>query len=1021
MSEVIHVGTVVFKKAHYSENITDMRIVDTPVGLLLAAVSNKGAGLTIYKVQSASSPVSIFDWEGQPPLKSYFSAPHLEVIEASGTHWLVMTGQQDSLMWGVRHNNNGGWSKFLPLFSAGQLPANIVALNVFEMDGLDYLAVGRDGNMQLKLFSLEADAQVRSIGQAAPAGPMPVDSEYTDIEIFNIGASHFAAGASARGDMLALYRIDNSGPTLISQVDGSNEIGISAPREVVTVATADGTFLIASGGESSSLSVFHMTASGGMRLTDHVIDSGYTRFQAATAMASVVVDGRAFIFVGGADDGLSVMTLDGQGRLILLTGLIDTDELALADVSAIEARVIDGKVAVFVTSATERGISHFSFDPGNVGASEVGSGQINGTARDDILIGAGDKALVLGGSGDDILIARTGAVELRGGPGVDTFIPGYGASKVTIKDFTKGQDRIDLSELAFVRSIAQLQLLPTVTGALLLVQETRIDILTADGKALRPGDFTDAMFRLAHYANDIDFSKLVDPVSPDPDRPGTLDPGGTGTDHQVPNNGERYWAPPPLPPPTSMANPQFGTARADRLVVPGTAMTINALAGDDVIIGHRERDNLLGGHGNDTIFGGADMDFIRGEDGRDSLMGQLGADRIYGGAGGDYIAGGPDNDRLFGQAGSDTIYGQDGRDVIWGGDGGDVLRGGPGMDLLVGVAGPDTIDGGPDHDWLIGAGGNNRIIGGEGNDLIQGWGFGNVLIGDGGNDSVYGGMGRDYVFLNDGDDRGFGRGGDDFIIGNRGNDLILGGDGNDHLIGHDDHDTLWGGNGDDILWGVAGRDKIVGQTGNDSLRGGDESDTLWGGPGDDFIWGGDGSDLMQGDGGIDVMFGENGNDILKGGGGADLLRGGLGDDELQGGAGNDELYGGLGNDLIDGDHGNDRLIGSSGNDLLRGGVGADTMTGGAGEDVFVFAPGDKGGVDIITDFVAGTDKVDLSLFPGNLTWTGGEALSGLGRAELRVLERAQGSRLIIDGDGDGRGDVFVDVQGHVFTPEDLLF
>ncbi len=99
--------------------------------------------------------------------------------------------------------------------------------------------------------------------------------------------------------------------------------------------------------------------------------------------------------------------------------------------------------------------------------------------------------------------------------------------------------------------------------------------------------------------------------------------------------------------------------------------------------------------------------------------------------------------------------------------------------------------------------------------------------------------------------------------------------------------------------------------------------------------------LIQGGSGKDKLTGTNGADLILGGDGDDTLNGRSGGDRLEGGAGNDKLTGGGGADV---------LIGGAGNDTLKGGGGADLFT----FDAFGF------GVDRITDFTNGTDKIDLS-------------------------------------------------------------
>ena len=149
-------------------------------------------------------------------------------------------------------------------------------------------------------------------------------------------------------------------------------------------------------------------------------------------------------------------------------------------------------------------------------------------------------------------------------------------------------------------------------------------------------------------------------------------------------------------------------------------VAMDALGGDDEIVGTDENDTLNGGAGNDTIAGGLGDDLITGGIGDDVLRGDLNSrdpqDNQMGGN--DTISGGAGNDRIGGKGGNDELLGGDGDDMIWGDDGDDILRGGLGDDMLTG----DNSSGGMGADTFI-------LAMGEGMDTITDFEVGIDMIG----------------------------------------------------------------------------------------------------------------------------------------------------------------------------------------------------------------------------------------------------------------------------------------------------
>lgn len=154
---------------------------------------------------------------------------------------------------------------------------------------------------------------------------------------------------------------------------------------------------------------------------------------------------------------------------------------------------------------------------------------------------------------------------------------------------------------------------------------------------------------------------------------------------------------------------------------------------------------------------------------------------------------------------------------------------------------------------------------------------------------------------------------------------------------------------------------------------------------------------------LNAKLGTTGNDtltaaanpIVLGGRGHDRIVGSARSDTmLSGGVGNDTITGGGGNDKIEGGPGADILKGDAGVDFLVGGSGRDIMTGGTSRDYFVFELAPRyshleSGVttptrDFITDFVRGTDKLDVSMIlSAPLTYLGKGALAGAGQVHYR--------------------------------------
>ena len=451
--------------------------------------------------------------------------------------------------------------------------------------------------------------------------------------------------------------------------------------------------------------------------------------------------------------------------------------------------------------------------------------------------------------------------------------------------------------------------------------------------------------------------------------------------------------------------------------------TITVLTLDDDVPDEQYGDQNKAGEA-DVIKGGNGSSDLYGLEGRDEMYGNNGDDRLYGGYGDDVLYGNADNDGLEGDQGNDKLDGGIGNDTLNGGTGNDTLSGSTGNDNLLGDVGQDTLLGGDGNDTLNGGVDADSMNGGNGADVYYIDNAADVVSDsgtDGAIDTVYImaylsgsltlGNGIDNGTLDD-------QAGKGNLKGNSGNNALNGNTSNNVLDGGTGNDTIDGGAGVDNLTGGAGSDNLSGGLGNDVLYSGDGDDVVDAGAGNDLIIGGDGAgnDKYVGGAGVDTVKYTSATsgitvDLTKGTAtsrlandaakiGTDTLNGiesviaGNYNDMVNGSAVANTLRGEAGNDTLNGKAGNDTLVGGAGNDILIGGAGKDALTGSAGNDVFKFNTLTESGLtattrDVITDFVRGQDKINLSTIDANTALAGNQAFTGLIGANVAFTKAGQ--------------------------------
>lgn len=475
----------------------------------------------------------------------------------------------------------------------------------------------------------------------------------------------------------------------------------------------------------------------------------------------------------------------------------------------------------------------------------------------------------------------------------------------------------------------------------------------------------------------------------------------------------------------STGNDIIFATQADR--GPGFTGTVDAQAGDDLIVRDRTGDYTFSGgsFGDATIYGDEGFDIVHyanlstgitvnldpilpvnsGVATQQSVGGTFGTDKLVG------IEG------VFGTTHDDTIFGDDNANKLWGHDGDDYLSGKNGHDSLWGGMGDDTILGGGGSDYIEGNDGDDHLLGGFGSDTLSG--------GDG-NDTIEGGSGADVIYDGDGHDDITGEGGSDTIYVTDGADTVHGGGSADeiHVTGFGDNIINGGVGIDTIVFGNAWVDVnlFTGQTwradGNDDLTSIENIKT------------GSGYDMAIGNNGANHIDTGSGHDYVAGLAGNDTIEAGSGNDEVWGNDGADFLYGGSGEDTIKGGDGDDNISGGLHSDRITGGAGNDDMATGFGADVLVWNHGDVDGApgqDYVTDFNLAQDTFHFGV--GFFANDPGAALSdrlfawdsGAGDSFLMANTASDGWQSIAFLDDVLAGDLNVKIQNGTILDVETVF
>ena len=386
------------------------------------------------------------------------------------------------------------------------------------LSGGDRLAFARDAEGG-GVLALAGGGVYRVGGEIAFSKIDAFEGQPVALGLSGPGPESLLVTATPAGVKAAIVRA-GEGIIALGSADSETGLGISAPTDLETVFAHGARFSILGAAGSDSLSVLEVTPDRTLVLRDHLVDSRSSRFADLQDIAVTEVAGQVFVVAAGSDDGMSLLTLLPDGRLIHLDSLASAPGATLAGITRLSATHTGDALHVFAATQADAGLAHLSVPTADIGDVVRGSGHVVGGAGDDLVVAHGTGDTLSGGAGDDILVAGPADTTMTGGAGADLFVMRSGGGVVRITDFDVSRDRLELSDYAMLRNPDQLTIDPVPRGAHIAFRDELILIDSHDGSTLDRDDLFGPAFdgpdRLTYFTETAAAARAPEP-EPDPD------------------------------------------------------------------------------------------------------------------------------------------------------------------------------------------------------------------------------------------------------------------------------------------------------------------------------------------------------------------------------------------------------------------------------------------------------------------------------------------------------------------------
>ncbi len=252
------------------------------------------------------------------------------------------------------------------------LNLNLVrTISSLTISGTTYLFAGATVDDGVSVFSVSDNGNLTPVYNLSDNSVLNLDAP-EELIAATVSGNPYLFVIGSNDDGISIFSIENDGSlTSRHNINNTSAFVFDGP-EGAHIASIDGKpYFFLSDIFDDDIKVFSIAEDGNLTLVDQVFDNDNTYLERALPVTTTVIGGTTYLFVGGdEDDGVSVFSVDGNGKLTSVYDVGDVDdiddeleddeELQLDGASGLATAVVSGIPYLFVAGRDDDGISVFS-------------------------------------------------------------------------------------------------------------------------------------------------------------------------------------------------------------------------------------------------------------------------------------------------------------------------------------------------------------------------------------------------------------------------------------------------------------------------------------------------------------------------------------------------------------------------------------------------------------------------------------------------------------------------------------